>query len=146
MEESLADEMNIRALFKEEIEKRIKAESKAERKKNANWEPLDFEVMYDKLLVYREVHGHPNVPVKYQEDMQLGGWVWEADGAKSAKEEEETNDANDVDASFNNGGNTNHPSQQRYLTPERIRLLESIGFLWTMNRPKTKSPAPTSST
>ena len=83
-----------------------------------NWEPLDFEVMYDKLLAYREVHGHPNVPVKYQEDMQLGGWVSEADGAKSAKEEEETNDANDVDASSNNGGNTNHPSQQRYLTPE----------------------------
>ena len=51
----------------------------------------------------------------------------------------ETNDANDDDASSNNGGNTNHPSQQRYLTPERIRLLESTGFSWTMNRPKTKS-------
>mmetsp|Transcript_33745 Transcript_33745/g.81585 ORF Transcript_33745/g.81585 Transcript_33745/m.81585 type:complete len:812 (-) Transcript_33745:178-2613(-) len=169
LEESLADEMNTRALFEEEIQKRIKAESKAERKKNANWEPLDFEVMYGKLLAYREVHGHPNVPVKYQEDMQLGGWVSglrskkkaydkdnvdrakdkdgdeggnesmeldEADAAKSAKEEEEPNDD---DASSNNGGNTNHPSQQRYLTPERIRLLESIGFLWTMNRPKSKS-------
>lgn len=51
----------------------------------------------------------------------------------------ETNDANDDDTSSNNGGNTNHPSQQRYLTPERIRLLESTGFSWTMNRPKTKS-------
>ena len=52
---------------------------------------------------------------------------------------QETNDANDDNASSNNGGNTNHPSQQRYLTPKQIRLLKSTGFSWTMNRPKTKS-------
>ena len=36
---------------------------------------LDFEALYDRLLRYRQVHGHCNVPQKYGEDGQLGSWV-----------------------------------------------------------------------
>ena len=31
--------------------------------------------MFDRLAAYRDEHGHPNVPVKYPADPQLGSWV-----------------------------------------------------------------------
>ena len=78
LEEALLTEMATLAAIDDEAQKKIKAKIKeeaSERKKVAHWEPLDFELMFAKLEKYKEEHGHPNVPVKYAKDIQLGGWV-----------------------------------------------------------------------
>ena len=40
-----------------------------------HWESLKFDVMFDKLFAYKDMHGHPNVPGIYLKDMQLGSWA-----------------------------------------------------------------------
>lgn len=42
------------------------------------WEPLQerqWNEKYDRLLAFKRVHGHCNVPYMYSEDPQLSGWV-----------------------------------------------------------------------
>ena len=33
-----------------------------------NWEPLDFDEMFGRLVVYVGVNSHPDVPVKFPDD------------------------------------------------------------------------------
>lgn len=65
--------------------------------------PNIWEVMFGKLLEFREIHGHCNVPQKWAEDKKLGRWV-----------------------------NTQRIHYRRgdIPDPERIRRLEAIGFVW----------------
>jgi len=168
MEESLLNEMSNLASAEEEAQKKSKAKFKteaSERRKNSNWIPLDFDIMFNKLLAYKEEHGHPNIPVKYQKDIQLGSWV---SGLRTKKKAYDKDDGDDkmeldedtagwptldnekidatsdaVDNTTTNDDNppttpTGNQLSQKYLTPERIHRLESIGFAWTMAKPKTK--------
>jgi hypothetical protein len=157
----------------------------------ANWEPLDFDIMFDRLAAYRDEHGHPNVPVKHPADPQLGNWVSglrtkkkaysgdgggegedgcddDGDGGDDGVDRREVRggataatprdhamdemagvDGDDDDAAAatttaSADGSSTGPvpsaghNHQKYLNPERIRRLESLGFAWSMARPKTK--------
>ncbi|MHA6247119.1 helicase associated domain-containing protein [Pontibacter sp. CAU 1760] len=61
---------------------------------------LPWETMYKRLTEFKEVHGHTCVPVKWHEDQKLGKWV-----SRMRHEREK-------------------------LDPERLFLLEAIGFEW----------------
>ncbi|KAL7534228.1 hypothetical protein ACHAWF_004763, partial [Thalassiosira exigua] len=135
LESSLADEIASRAAVEEEKRKRVRAKKIREEREGANWwEPLDFEEMFGRLLTYRDEHGHPNVPVKYQKDLRLGSWV---SGLRTKKKKYDESGGRD-DRSEEEKKRTGEHGAQRYLTPERIQRLESIGFLWSMARPKAK--------
>ncbi|KAL7539283.1 hypothetical protein ACHAXR_009151 [Thalassiosira sp. AJA248-18] len=147
LEESLLNEMNNLASAEEQAQRKRKAEVKAESalKKKAHWEPLDFDSMFGKLLAYKEEHGHPNVPVKYQQDVQLGGWVsglrtkkkaYDKDGDAMVFEGAGWSLDNEEEESTN--PTTTPTNSQKYLNPERIQRLDSIGFTWVMAKPKTK--------
>mmetsp|Transcript_24877 Transcript_24877/g.53664 ORF Transcript_24877/g.53664 Transcript_24877/m.53664 type:complete len:789 (-) Transcript_24877:315-2681(-) len=164
MEVSLLNDMSNLAAAEEDTQKKLRAKIKIEasqRRKSAHWEPLDFDTMFDKVLAYKEEHGHPNVPVKYQQDIQLGSWVsglrtkkkaYDKDGGDASMMDldEEAGwslDNEKADAtSTSNNSNTNTPptipaapqQSQKYLNPERIQRLESVGFSWSMAKPKTK--------
>ncbi|KAL9178296.1 hypothetical protein ACHAXT_001724 [Thalassiosira profunda] len=142
LEEALLDEMGGLAAQEDESQKALRAKIKEEYasgKRVPHWEPLDFEEMFAKLVAYKEANGHPNVPVKYAGDVQLGSWV---SGLRTKKK------AYDLDAGKMkvDGAEENAAEppgtpgvNAKYLTPERIQRLESIGFLWVMAKPKTKS-------
>ena len=150
LEESLINEMSNMAAVEEEAQKKrkakVKAESAANKKKYA-WEPLDFDTMFEKLLAYKQSIGHPNVPVKYPEDVQLGSWVsglrtkkkaYDKDGGGAAMDEEAWADG---DNNNQEASNVTPSINQKYLTPDRILRLEEIGFAWTMANPKSKPKA-----
>ena len=163
LEEALLTEMATLAAIDDEAQKKIKAKSKEEaneRKKVAHWEPLDFEVMFAKLVSYKEEHGHPNVPVKYSKDVQLGGWVsglrtkkkaYDKDGGDVTMDMEEeagwSLGNNEGEGGAASGGGDAAAAaaggipgvNQKYLTAERISRLEEIGFSWSMSKPKNKA-------
>ena len=168
LEEALVPQMSTLAANTEDAQRQLKLKIKREasdRKKVAHWEPLDFEVMFAKLLAYKEEHGQPNVPVKYQKDVQLGGWVsglrtkkkqYDKDLGVAAMDLDEEaawtlpgggvdgklpardNAAAAADASIANNQGTPGVGSQKYLTHDRIQRLNSIGFAWSMAKPKAK--------
>mmetsp|Transcript_20231 Transcript_20231/g.35972 ORF Transcript_20231/g.35972 Transcript_20231/m.35972 type:complete len:774 (-) Transcript_20231:96-2417(-) len=161
LEESLLHEMSNLAALEEETRKKNKAKIKAEStlKKNSSGEALDFDSMYEKLVAYKEEHGHPNVPVKYQKDVQLGSWVsglrtkkkaydkdgdvmdledegWSLDNEEEVVKEEVV--ANNDTTNNDSNTPTTPIANQKYLNTERISRLESLGFSWSMAKPKAK--------
>mmetsp|Transcript_29093 Transcript_29093/g.81859 ORF Transcript_29093/g.81859 Transcript_29093/m.81859 type:complete len:136 (-) Transcript_29093:1-408(-) len=67
---------------------------------------------YQLLINYRERYGDCNVPTKYESDRALGRWVsTQRNQFKRYQEDPEMST----------------------LTPENIRLLESIGFQWALS-------------
>lgn len=141
LEENLTNEMSNLAAVEEEAQKKAKALRGESPKKKAHWEPLDFDSMFEKLLLYKAEHGHPNVPVKYQRDLQLGSWVsglrmkkkaYDKDGDPLMEEEIWPTTDNDEEA------NTPAKASLKYLNRERIDALDSIGFTWVMAKPKSK--------
>lgn len=72
-----------------------------------DWETLTdkdirWEQMYQKLLIFKKKYGHTKVPQDFKENKTLGGWVSKQRGSKTRK----------------------------LLSPERIKKLNQIGFLW----------------
>jgi len=61
-----------------------------------------WEEMYNNLKAYREVHGHCNVPSRYEPNEKLGAWV------------------QTQRARYN----------EQQISQEKVDLLESIGFVW----------------
>ncbi|MCC9165806.1 helicase associated domain-containing protein [Pontibacter harenae] len=61
---------------------------------------LPWEVMYDRLVAFKKEHGHTRVPVKWKEDPKLGKWTSRIRVDKA------------------------------HLEPERVALLEALGFDW----------------
>ncbi|MHB1350894.1 MAG: DEAD/DEAH box helicase [Desulfobulbaceae bacterium] len=77
------------------------------------WTVLDFDgvkptdlwnVRYKQLLEFKQKHGHCKVPYNFPDNPQLGGWV----------------------------GKQREQRKLNKLTPERERLLDEIGFLWSV--------------
>lgn len=77
------------------------------------WTVLDFDgvkptdlwnVRYSQLLEFKQKHGHCKVPYNFPDNPQLGGWV----------------------------GKQREQRKLNKLTPERERLLDEIGFLWSV--------------
>ena len=71
--------------------------STIEAEKNNQWDK-----MYERLLAFEAVHGHPNVPANWSSDKQLARWV------ARQKEIRET------------------------IPPDRKEKLEALGFLWSL--------------
>lgn len=71
-----------------------------------------WQVKIEALKKYKEKHGNILVPNKYQEDMALGRWVknmrWEWTKLKNGTKSR--------------------------LTPERIKVLDDLGFAWTVKK------------
>lgn len=63
---------------------------------------LPWKTMYDRLIEFQQDYGHTRVPVKWHEDQKLGKWV-----SRMRQEREK-------------------------LDPERVLLLEAIGFEWKL--------------
>ncbi|WP_162052258.1 helicase associated domain-containing protein [Pontibacter pamirensis] len=61
---------------------------------------LPWKTMYNRLVEFQQGHGHTRVPVKWQEDPKLGKWV------------------------------SRMRQERGKLDPERVLLLEAIGFDW----------------
>lgn len=106
--------------------KRSASSSSSTTKNNMEqWTQLDFDIMFDKLVTYKNEHGHPNVPAKYTKDVQLGSWV---SGLRSMKKAWDSGEVDD------GGAATTLASQKKsivtYLNIERIQKLASIGFVW----------------
>ncbi len=68
------------------------------------WEPVDYrwEDQFAQLRKFRERFGHPQVPVKWKENLKLGRWV----------------------------GHQRELHREGHLPPEYRRRLEEIGFRW----------------
>jgi len=70
---------------------------------------------YNNLLAFKEEHGHCNVPTRSYKDQKLGNWVgWQRSAYKKYK------DGKDINP----------------LSPERIKLLEDIGFSFNLHEEK----------
>jgi len=68
------------------------------------WDPLTavWEEMFARLVRYKERIGHCNVPAKWPEDPRLRGWV----------------------------GTQRNLKKHDRLSPDRLKRLETLGFLW----------------
>ncbi|GKY95090.1 hypothetical protein MPSEU_000473000 [Mayamaea pseudoterrestris] len=88
-----------------------------------------WDVMFDRLLLFKKQTGHTCVPKRYPPDTKLGTWmhtqriqwkkqVGKVDGASSDSADDLNKRSTDEDMSFR-------------LTDERRRRLEEIGFVWS---------------
>ena len=68
--------------------------------------------MYKKLVKFKRLHGHTQVPVKWKQDPKLGKWV-----SRMRYEKDK-------------------------LDPERVYLLEAIDFNWAYRGKKAKQTQP----
>jgi hypothetical protein len=78
-----------------------------------------WDKMFEKLIAFRESHGHCLVPNRYDVDRSLGAWV-------SAQRRH-------YKANMENLGRGKHYTP---LTLERVRRLEEIGFAWATTDPR----------
>ena len=110
-----------------------------------------FDAMFERLMLFKQEHGHVDVPLNYKKDRELGRWVSGLRVKKKniSKEEEdcdpdagsgedETDDQN-VDTDTNNEtAEKAKRGSRKYLTKERIEILDNVGFSWTVET-KNKS-------
>ena len=80
-----------------------------------------WETMFQRLLLFKEKHGHCLVPNRYPEDRSLGAWV------STQRRHFKTSVASGDDEDF-----VSTP-----LTAERVRRLQEIGFVWATSDQKT---------
>jgi hypothetical protein len=65
-----------------------------------------WNMKYEKLVEYKRTNGHCMVPFKYQQDKALGEWV--------------------------STQRTLHKNNKKKFRPDRKRILDEIGFVWTV--------------
>jgi hypothetical protein len=96
-----------------------------------NWDSLDFDIMFDKLVAYKDEHGSANVPIDFAPDAQLSSWV---SGLRRMKKSfDEVGPTKDDGATIlTEAGTKTTTGNLQYLTTERIQRLESIGFDWSI--------------
>ena len=83
------------------------------------WNPqkVQWQAMYDKLCQFVHQHGHAKVPKGYSEDAELANWV------RNQRLE-----------------HRNWEQQKRSgMTPERLDLLDKLGFVWSTTSAKKKT-------
>ena len=121
-------ERSLRADFIHRVEVK---ETKKETKKES--EPIkpkgdtrDFDALFEDMMIYKQEHGHPNVPYGYKQDIPLARWVYNLRGKRKGLQEkgEECQVADEV----------KEKAWTTHLTQERIDRLDSVGFSWTALR------------
>jgi len=129
-------------------------EAKPSRAKRNGGLVLNFEDMYERLVQFRQKHGHANVAQKYVEDPQLGSWVanirskrkqmakngedFEPD-LDDADDDDEEDDAGEGGAASGGGKKKKLVGGRQRLTQERIHRLDTLGFQWVVANPNQKS-------
>mmetsp|Transcript_17497 Transcript_17497/g.33168 ORF Transcript_17497/g.33168 Transcript_17497/m.33168 type:complete len:595 (+) Transcript_17497:598-2382(+) len=83
----------------------------AERRRKG-WVKKTWDERLEELKAYKEIHGHANVPTISKDNPSLGHWVH--DQRKQYRLYQE--------------------KKQTAMTPERIQLLEKVGFKWALQR------------
>lgn len=92
--------------------------------------------MYAELMEYKKEHGHCNVPKKCRANQKLGSWVdyQRTLYRQTIKKNTNSNEGSSISVCTTDN-NENAMSTQLYnpnaITPERIKLLEDIGFRWS---------------
>lgn len=79
-----------------------------------------WETMFQRLVAFKEKHGHCLVPNRYPEDRSLGAWV----------STQRRHYKNSVTA----GDTVDFVSTP--LTAERVRRLQAVGFVWATSDPR----------
>jgi hypothetical protein len=77
----------------------------------------DWQKHYMELKAYKEQHGHCNVPARYAENRKLGIWV------SAQRQQKKLMESAAAEA---------QAIKSTPLTPDRINLLNEIGFTWTI--------------
>jgi hypothetical protein len=70
-----------------------------------------WNMKYEMLVEYKRTNGHCMVPSRYQQDKSLGIWVRDQ--------------------------RTLHKSNKKKIRPDRKRILDEIGFVWTVENAKS---------
>lgn len=105
---------------------------------------LDFEVMFGRLLAFKEEHGHVNVPQKFAGDPQLGSWVANIRSkrkamAKDGVEHEPDPGAPAAPGSPSEPARPGRKGGRQRLTKDRVRRLDDAGFAWSIANPNNKT-------
>lgn len=88
------------------------AETRIAERRRKGWVKKTWDERLEELKAFKEIHGHANVPTISKENPSLGHWVH--DQRKQYRLFQE--------------------NKQTAMTPERIRLLEDVGFKWALQR------------
>ena len=78
----------------------------------------DWQTHYNELVKYKSIHGHCNVPARYPLNNRLGIWV-----TSQRQQFKLRNQGKEADT---------QTKRSISLTEERIKLLDDIGFLWSL--------------
>jgi hypothetical protein len=88
---------------------------------------------FESLQAFKEYHGHADVPCVYEKDPTLARWVMQARYVyKEMQKRQGIHSNNNNDGSKKKVEMSNNVYLTK-LTPERIKLLNDIGFVWDKN-------------
>jgi len=98
------------------------------------WKPRksDFQSNFKELVEYKQIHGHVNVPWNNsrQNDYRLlGRWAASIRYSRNREEEKARHGKAEEEEKRKYGGHT-----YEILSAEQIKLLDSIGFDWTLTK------------
>lgn len=90
---------------------------------------------YDSLRKFTESHGHADVPCSYEDDPTLARWVMQIRYVyrEMNKQQKKTNKGLGTDVERWGKVKSSSDNYMTKLTPERIELLNDIGFVWDKN-------------
>ncbi|CAB9496724.1 helicase [Seminavis robusta] len=85
----------------------------------------DWETLFQRLVTYKEQHGHSNVPLHNEDDPELAQWV--------AKQRELRNSSQNAPVA---AAAAAAASNQESLTEEQMAKLAQVGFEWQPRNPR----------
>lgn len=100
----------------EEEEEEREGEGEAGAASSALSHDSKWEIMFSRLLIYKEKHGNCLVPNRYKEDTKLGSWV------STQRRQYKAFETGKINATT--------------LPQDRIDRLEAIGFVWETSDPR----------
>ena len=90
--------------------------------------PGNFDEMYDRLVAYKNEHGNCMVQKSYTRDPKLANWV------RGIREKKKSNLKRGIDVEVVPEG---QKVLSKALTAERLARLDALGFVWSVQGPKT---------
>lgn len=138
--------VNPLAKLVDELQNQSNYSSTSNKRKSGVSKPaaLDFEEMFGRLMEFKRINDHVDVPHKYKADPQLGQFVSNLRQKKKVwlKRIEENNlllgEDEEGMMGGGGGGSGGTPKKRRgarqYLDDEKVRRLDEIGFTWAFKK------------